>query len=387
MSPFLHILLYIILISVFYSFSKNIINIKYRNSFWIIALIPILTYSLIEGCRYGRGVDYFSYAYRFEHINPLDEPQIIFLGLMNFLDFIGFDSVGAFITYSFLFILGTFFFIKNTYKYDEAQWIYFFALLAMTLRAESMIRQFVAQPFIFASIPFIFRRKWLPAALLILVAINIHTGVIIQVPLIICSYFLIKKTLNWKLWVIMLFIVYYVLPTGILVPVFTNILSALHLDGLIASEHVMHYIENSDRWLGEGSILEAAEQSIFTMTLQFLFEVSVIYSSYKLLMKYPNQKVLFAYNITVVGFILCRLFHGYEIFTRMMGQMDLYWFIPVGYSFIILFKDKISSDFRLKELLKIKMALFLLCFYQFMYWSRFIFFNPEAMFYWDKVSS
>lgn len=384
MSSVLHIIAYIILISIFYYFSKNNIKDKYRNLFWLIAIIPIVVFSLVEGCRYDRGADYLYYTYRFEHINPLDEPQIIFLGLMQLLKFLGFDSVGAFITYSFLFITGTFLFIKKTYNRDEAQWMYFFALIAMTLRAESMIRQYIAQPFIFASIPFIFNRKWIPAVLFILAAINIHTGVLIQVPLIICSYFLIKKTFNWKIWMLMLFFAYYVIPNGILVSAFTNLLSILHLDSIIASDHMMHYIENSDRWLGEGSILEAAEQSFFTMTLQFLFEASVIYLSYKLLMKYPNQKVLFAYNITVVGFILCRLFHGYEIFTRMMGQMDLYWFIPVGYSFYILFKDKISSDFRLKELLKIKMALFLLCFYQFMYWSRFIFLNPEAMFIWDK---
>ena len=384
MSSFLHIFTYNILIFVFYFFCKNVVKNKYQNSFWIIALVPIIIYSLIEGCRYGRGVDYPAYAYRFEHINPLNEPQFLFLGLMKFLSFLGFDTVGAFITYSFLFIVGTFFFIKNTYNIDEAQWMYFFALLAMTLRAESMIRQYVAQPFIFASIPFIFNRKWIPAALLILVAINIHTGVLVQVPLIICSFFLINKTFNWKIWIIILFIAYYILPNGILVSPFTNLLSSLHLDGLMASGDMMHYIEDSDRWLGEGSILEAAKQSFFTMTLQFLFEASVIYSSYILLMKYPNQKVLFAYNITVIGFILCRLFHGYEIFTRMMEQMNIYWFIPVGYSFYVLHKYNISADFGVKGLFRIKISLFLLCFYQFMYWSRFIFLNPEAMFIWDK---
>lgn len=385
MSPVLHIIAYIILISIFYNFSKNNIKDKYRNSFWLIAIIPIVVFSLVEGCRYDRGADYLYYTYRFEHINPLDEPQIIFLGLMKLLKFLGFDSVGAFITYSFLFITGTFFFIKKTYNRDEAQWIYFFALLAMTLRAENLIRQFIGQPFIFASIPFIFKRKWIPAVLLILAAINIHTGVLIQIPLIICSYFFIKKTFNWKIWILMLFFAYYVLPNGILVSAFTNLLSMLHLDSLIASDHVMHYIEDSDRWLGEGSVLEDAKQGFLTMTLQFLFEASVIYSAYKLLSKYPNQKVLFAYNIAVVGFILCRLFHGYEIFTRMMWQMYMYWFIPVGYSFYAINKEKLSRRNKINEMIKIKGALLLLCLYQFMFWSRFIFLNPDAKFFWDKI--
>lgn len=374
MSSIIHIILYTYLILVLYFFCKKSSSISV--GFWKYAFIPIISFALIEGFRYGRGVDYIPYKYRFEHIDIYEESQVVFLWLMQFLNSIDFNYIGAFTTYSFLFISGTFFFIKNTYNSDEAKWMYFFAFLALTMRAENMIRQFIAQPFIFASIPFIFKKKWIPALILILVAINIHIGVLIQIPLIVCSYFLIKKTFNWKIWVIILFVVYYIIPNGILVTFFTNILSVLHLDNLFISESLIHYIEDSDRWLGSGSIIESAEQSFFTMTLQFLFESSVIYSSYKLLIRYPNQKVLFAFNIAVVGFILCRLFHGYEIFIRMFGQMDMYWFIPVGYSFYFIKKYNIKTK-------SIKLSLFVLCIYQFMFWMRFVLLNPEAMFFWD----
>ena len=383
MSQILHIIAYTILMFVFYSFCKVNTKKKYEKTFWILAFIPILVFSIVEGCRYNRGVDYPTYAYRFIHLSPLEEPQILFLWLMQLLKSIGFDTVGAFITYSFLFITGTFFYINNTYNRKEAQWMYFFAILAMTLRAESQIRQFIAQPFIFASIPFIINKKWIPAICLILAAINIHTGVLFQVPIIICSYFLIKKTLNWKICILFLFTVYYILPNGIFSSTFTNLLSILHLDVLIASDHVMHYVEDSDRWLGEDSVLETSEQSFFTKSLQFLFEASIIYSSYKLLEKKPNQKILFAYNITVIGFILCRSFHGYEIFTRMFSQMYIYWFIPVGYSFYVLNEKRILIKNTIDSYL-IKGAILILCIYQSMYWLRFIFINPEAKFFWDK---
>lgn len=374
MSPIIHIILYIYLIFVLYVFCRKSPSIS--EGFWKYAFIPIISFALIEGFRYGRGVDYIPYKYRFEHIDVQEESQIVFLWLMQFLNSIDFNYIGAFIVYSFLFITGTFFFIKNTYNRDEAKWMYFFAFLALTMRAENMIRQFIAQPFIFASIPFIFKKKWIPALLLILVAINIHTGVLVQVPLIICSYFFVKRTFNWKIWVITLFVAYYIVPNGILVTFFTNLLSILHLDNLLISESLMHYIENSDRWLGEDSIIEAAEQSFLTMTLQFIFESSVIYSSYKLLIKYPNQKVLFAFNIAVVGFILCRLFHGYEIFIRMFGQMDMYWFVPIGYSFYLIKKYNIKNK-------SVKLSLFALCIYLIMLWARFVLLNPEAMFFWD----
>lgn len=131
---------------------------------------------------------------------------------MQLLNFLHFDYVGAFIVYSLLLIGGTFFFIKGSFSKEEGRWMFFFSIVAFTLSAEGYVRQYLAQPLVFASIPFLLKRKWWPAIVLLAIGANIHTGVMFQPPLLIAFYLLLSKTWNWKVWVGLLFVVYYILP-------------------------------------------------------------------------------------------------------------------------------------------------------------------------------
>lgn len=385
MSPVSHILVYILLFSVFFVFCYKIKEIR-EIDFWKVALIPIFTYAIIEGCRYGRGVDWIWYKYRYEHIVPFDEPQKAFLGLMQLLNFLHFDYVGAFIVYSLLLIGGTFFFIKGSFSKEEGRWMFFFSIVAFTLSAEGYVRQYLAQPLVFASIPFLLKRKWWPAIVLLAIGANIHTGVMFQPPLLIAFYLLLSKTWNWKVWVGLLFVVYYILPEGKLVDNAIAVLQLLHLDSILgADSNLFHYIEQSDRWLGTDSILEGSEQTIVTKSLQFLFEASVIYAASWSLKFKENRLVLCIFHIVVLGFITSRLFHGYEIFCRITRQLYIYWFVPAGYAFYVysLVCGKSNGIYKI-SLKGLEMSLITLSLYQFMYWGRFVFLNPEALFFWMR---
>lgn len=383
MSPLLHIFLYVSFGIILYFFCKKLYNVP-NSEFWKLASFIIIIFALIEGIRYGRGVDYYSYKYRYEHLGIEEEPQILFKWIMQCLTTLGANYVVAFISYSLLFVWGVFFYIHRSYSKNECCWMYFFALVSMTLSAESMIRQYIAQAFIFFALPYIGDKKhiWI-FFIYALCAILIHSGVAIQIPVLLLSFYLIHKTLNWKIWCILLFISYYLLPEGYLVNQSIGLLQKLHLDSVLGFENVSHYIDDSDRWLGEDSVLDAAKQSFLTMSLQFIFEFSVIFSSCNILKKNPNHKVLFLFNIAAIGFILCRLFHGYEIFTRMFQQLYIYWFVPVGFVAINLSRNIINKN--RKQSPYIKYAFYLICLYQFFYWGRFVFLFPKAMFFWDKV--
>lgn len=377
MSSIEHIILYLILFIVFYFFSKNSkIHIK-TSHFIISCIIPILTFILIEGSRYGRGNDYLPYKYRYEHLNFLEEPQILFYSLMKFLHELNFSYVGAFRTYALIFIIGVIFFIRKSFKIKEAQWMYLSAIFALLLKMEFMIRQYIAMPFIFCFIYFLFNKKWLQAILCIIIANGIHSGTLFGVPFILVSYFFVKRTIHFKYSIIILFATYYIIPNGIFTNLATELLGALHLDAILASDHLTHYIEESDRWLGEGSYLIASQQSFLTMTLQFLFESSVITVGYYALKNRPNQRVLCLYNITIMGFVFCRLFHGFEIFNRMFDQLAIYWFVPVGYAFSIYFKQSI-----LKNHIYLCCTIILILYLSF-FWGRYIFLQPNAIFYWN----
>lgn len=379
MSPIDHILLYSIMFASFYFFCKLNGASTDSKKFWKLALVPILFYALIEGSRFGRGVDYLPYKYRFEHLNYSDEPQKGFYAWMFGLNAIGFNYVMYYITNALLFVSCTFYFIRKCYAPIEGKWMYLLAIFAMMGSQESMIRQYIAFPILLIGITFMFEKKnWWKGIVSVLIANSIHSGTMVIVPFLVLSYFFIKKTLNYKITIPILLLAYYVIPSGALTNTFTSLLGALNLSSLLGSDNLSHYVTDSDRWLGEGSVLEAAEQSNLTKTLQFLFESCVLYVSYIALKKRPNQKVIYLYNLVIVGFIMCRLFHGFEIFTRMFMQLYIWWFVPAGYAIAVY-----SHSLKLKHLSLMKYCFCAMWAYQIFYWGRYVFLSPKSVFFWD----
>ena len=377
MSSIDHIFLYTLLFFVFYIFAQKSKYCKTEKDFWKLAVFPILLFVLIEGCRYGRGVDYLWYKYRFEHISPIDESQKIFLWLMQTLDFLGLNYVGAFMAYALIFITGTIYFVRNTFRRDMASWMYLLILFSMLVKSESMIRQYVAMPFVFLSYCAIVKRKWWLVVFWIFIAFGIHSGTIVALPFVLLFYFFYKKTISVKIIVPLLFLAYYIIPSGFFSDMGIRILGMFNLASFSGTENLSHYIEDSDRWLGADSFLEDSQQSVLTKTLQFIFDASVLIISYYALKKCADDKISVFYNVISLGFVLDRLFFGYEIFQRMTGQLYIYWFIPLGYSIYVYAKQPYSREKK-----RVKWFLILAISYQILFYSRFIFLNPKAEFIW-----
>lgn len=376
MSSIEHIILYCFLFITFFLFSKKVYKAETKNEFIKLIWFPILLYALIEGSRYGRGPDFLSYKYRYEHLSFINEPQILFYYLMRLLHLFNLNYVGAYIVYALIFIVGVAYFIRKSYAKDEAQWMYLLALCSMLWRMESMIRQYIAIPFIFCAIVFMFERKKWHFIGSVLVANLIHSGTFVVIPFLIVSYFFIERTISYVYTIPLLFLMYYVIPTGIVSDVSIRGLEMFNLNSILGSDHMLHYIEDSDRWLGEGSIIEATTQTFLTKALQFLFECSILVMGYLALNIRPNQKVLFLYNIVIIGFVLSRLFFGYEIFQRMTGQLYIYWFVPAGYALFV-YKKLVPK----KDIYKLSITIMIL--YQGLFWGRFILLNPKAIFFWN----
>lgn len=377
MSSIDFIFIYLLMFFIFYIFCKKSIYCNSNSSFWKLAIIPITYFIIVEGCRYGRGVDYFAYKYRFEHIFSENENQKLFLWLMQTLKSFGFNYVGAFMTYALIFISCNLLFIRNTFKNDDAKWIYIIMLLSMLIKSENLIRQYIALPIVFASFGEFFNKRWFYAILLLFIAMNIHSGTIILYPFVLFFYFFYKKSISPKYTIPLLIIVYYIIPAGTFSDVGIKFLNFFNLSSL-GNEGLNHYIDDPERWFGADSFLEGSKQTQFTKTLQFIFDASTILISYKALRIKYNSIVNVFFNIISIGFILERSFYGYEIYQRMTGQLYIMWFVPLGYSLSIYNKLKWSKE-KYQMILLISLAIG----YQIFYYGRFIFLNPEAMFIWS----
>lgn len=382
MSSLYHIVLYLVCFGTLFLFCYNSrtnqTKWQYNNAF----IFFVILFVFIEGSRYGRGPDWMAYKYRFEHIS-IDESQKGFLGYMLLLKSLGFNYILYYMTNAGLFIIGLSYFITKTYSTKEGRWMPLFAICALLAHSENEIRQYIAFPFFLLALTIMLNNKkmknWLWIIIFFIVSLSFHFGWIFSIPLLVISYKFIKKTVSPWISIPLLFFAYYIIPSGFFSEVsiywMTQLLKLL---GLNNSDFLgVHYIENSDRWLGEDSILEAAMQTPLTKFLQFIFECGVIIASSIALKKFPNQKVLFVFNLFLLSAFFDRVMFGYEIFQRIIRQLYIFWFIPFGYALSVY--PKICGRIG-KTMLG---AIIISISYLILYWGRWIFFHPSAKYVWD----
>lgn len=386
MSSIEHIILYFLFFLTLFYFCYKSKRGTYQNKQLAetALIIFFILFTIIEGSRYGRGPDWLAYKYRFEYLD-LYEPQKGFLGYMLLLKSLGFNYVLYYMTNASLFIIGLFYFIKKTYLLVERRWMLLFAICALMLHAENEIRQYLAFPFLLFALTLLLNDekvkhwKWILIIILILLCLSIHSGWLFSIPFLFFSYKFIKKTMSPWISIPLLFSAYYIIPSGYFANSLTNMLTVVFdFFGWNDSDFTgASYIENSDRWLGEDSVIEAAMQTELTKFLQFMFECGIITSSYIALKKFPNQKVLFLFNLFLLFSFLDRVMFGYEIFQRLIRQLYIFWFVPFGYAFAKypLIQGKLGKIMRV--------AIIISTSYLILYWGRWIFLNPDAKFVWN----
>ncbi|MDM8234660.1 EpsG family protein [Phocaeicola barnesiae] len=345
---------------------------KYPKTKYIPFIISsALIYSLVEGLRYARGTDYLWYRQRYDY--PLIDEQVLFKSLNDILKTLGFNFTGACIIYSLLFIICAYIFIYNIGK-TKLKTAYLFLICATILRSECYIRQFIGISFILLSIAFFFKKKWIGVVLALAAASQTHTATLILFICFIFFYFFKKYIIPSKIAIIILFFVYFLSMLD-----YTQFLIMLiekFLPASVIPANFEGYINNADRWLGEDSFLEGSEQSTSAKMLQFIFEVSIILLSDKLLKIKSNEKIQIFYNMFIVGAILTRAFWGMEIIIRITFMLYMFWFIPAAYIFDYK-KSKLFKPF------KYQLLFYLIILYLVLYWGRYIFLNPNSLFVWS----
>ena len=378
MSIIEHILLISLLFIVYPFWGKYNAN-KSGMNFGVAAIIPILMYVIVVGSRYGWGADYLWYKYQFENIFLLvtETDQIVFRWLNQFLSIIGFNYVGAFMVYAFIFITCAFVLLRS-YR-EQSIYMYSF-LLPATLRFTSgIIRQGLGISFIYLALVFFYQRKWLLMALVVLIAINIHTATILLLAPMLGIFFIFKKPINlWLSIPLFLFFAFVFDPEKItfLADFLSN---TIKLDSGFQS-----YIDNSDRWFGEVAINDLYLQSTPTLILSSLFYISIFYLGYRALKVRENKQVLYIYNTVVLGSIMLKAVSFFEILRRLAEPMAMFYFIPLGYVFYVYFKD--CKQPENKDAVQLKkwfpVGIFFILAWLFIHYRDFLFFNPKADFFW-----
>jgi len=380
MSIIEHIILFSLLFGVYAFWGQYNAN-KSGLAFWRAAIVPILLFVLITGSRYGWGNDYFLYKALYENVSiglERAKEQVGFMWLNQFLNSFGFGYVGGFMIYAFIFILCAFVFIRSFGA--QSSYMYCFLVPAALLTSTDTIRQGVATSFIFLALMFLQNKKWIYLVIAVIIAYSIHSATIITLFPLLGSFFLIKKPVHFAI-SIPLFLFF----TFIYNPSTTAYLAGFLEKYVSLDSEFQGYIDNSERWFGEDAIKSGDYRGSFALIFTSLSYISIFYLGYWALKIRNDKRIVYIFNVVVVGCILLYAMAQIELLDRIVRSMQMFYFVPVGYIFYVYFTDCKRSvndtAIRLRKHFLVGMTFIVANLVR--SWGRFILFNENADFFWN----
>lgn len=377
MSNFDHIILFSFLFWLFFQVSK-IPQAKLNKDYWQILSPLIISYILIIGLRYGWGNDWWGYRVSYSIPALKREGERGFAIINWLLQSTGADYMIATVVYAIIFLFGALFFIRG-YRNNKYMLALFFP--ATLLFNTAMIRQAIAFAFMFVALRFLNEKNYKYAVLFGLIMLSIHGSTLMFAGVAVGFYFLqivYKMPLPIKV-TIPLYLICVLFDQAVGHYIGNNL--SVFMSTLDVADNFKGYTENADSWFGTNALNEAYKQSTLALTLNTLSDIGVFCIGYFVLSKYPNKKVTYLYNTSTVGAILLRAGLQMELLHRMGQSLQLFYFIPLGYAFYVLYAAKINLGEPKDSLCRISTVCFLA--FTILYYSRFILMNPRGSFVWD----
>ena len=384
-----HIILFTFLLIFFFVWGVRSYDIKNNEKFWLTALWPIITYSIILGCRYGWGNDYKWYKFQFEHTTNtyvVETTQLWWREFNHFLSdgFLGLNYVGAFIVYSLIYIVSAFVLIRGYGR--ESKYMYAFLLPATLMLSTFTIRQSVAFSFVFLAISFANKKDWIKMIIVIIISASIHSSSLISVVWIAFFYLFVRYPISWKVTIpIYLFFtfVWDVSQLGFI----NNYIQFLNL----GNSNFQSYIDNSDEWFSAEAVQDQYLQSTLTQILSAIFHVTSIFFCYQSLKRNgTNRSIISLYNVIVTAIIVSRAGFSIELVRRIGDTMFSLYFIPLGfcwYHYNIKGMKLLHKEYRIV----MNVCVYSIIFFLIAYFGRWILFfddlnsklHLKSMFIWN----
>lgn len=312
--------------------SGKLMSIK-RVGLYKAAAWGIIVFTLNEGLRFGRGIDYNYYAIAFKQnlINHNSTWDPIFLFIANLLGYLGISWQGYVILMSFTLILSCAIFLNNFR--DVSKWAFpLFAIFA--LPAENLMRWFFGFSFILIGTSYLLKRNDIKRIYIFLlfssIAFFIHFALL---PIAVIFYILtyIRRPIIKPLPAIILFFTIGIAFKTSFMEQFVDLMQLFSI-----SERAESYQYQAEYWLTGG--FAGVEKSPFPKYYELLLFIINVYWGYKLT-KIHEHKYTFVYNIFLIGFITFPICHQIELLTRYNNLFCIFQFIILAYIIQFLIND------------------------------------------------
>lgn len=274
-------------------------------------LFAIIVYTLNEGLRFGRGLDYNLYMDSYTEIAKGwgNDKEFLFNLICKSFQYIHIPYQGLIIFMSFMFIVGVLFLMK---QYKEVIPLALPLLVLFSLASvENMIRWYLGVSIFLIGLSSFLESGKITGTYIMtsLLAILIHTA-IIPIPIIFILVSYIKKPMLPPIFSIILFLSIYLLFKVDYMLYFEDVFNKI---SFLSASFEKYGDERAEYWLTGGFAGNEVSGKIGLGEMGFLF-VLVIFG-YRALEKF-NHKYIFAYNIFLLGLFLLPISKKIELLIR-----------------------------------------------------------------------
>lgn len=347
------------------------------------ALISTIFYSLIEGLRWMRGVDYWHYyqdiATNFKGIGTTPDPEPLYKLFCNIFYYSGLPISFAFVFYSAILFISFLAIIKHYKKI--AIWALPLFYIITVNATENHIRQFFAIPFILFALSAWLDNKKVSCYILLCFAPLIHASTLFAIaPFLLFTHWNIKLPSKGGLTLLIIYIFLFFTWDINKLGTFSSWLQTI--DALSDSKFD-GYIDNADRWFSaDGSISEVTGGAVSTSAIRkYISLISssiIIYYGYKISSIDINKKNIVIYIFSCTNLFIALIGGDIELFGRFSEMFLIY--IPIEIAIIIVGLKKIEYAHR--NIIYVTLFVIYFLYYFLRYWGT----NgiSGSGFIWDK---
>lgn len=223
-----------------------------NNYFWYYAVLAIIAYSLVQGLRFDRGVDYYMYYEeilgRWDAKTALGESrEPLYALLLDVVQAFNIPYWSVFVFYSGLLITGFMLVLKKVPEY--AFWALPLFFLITLDSSETIIRQYIAISFLFYAYYYAIRGKTVLMLVMLLCVPMIHfSGMIAVIAFLLFWKFDINKLIRSPYLLLGFYVLLYIVWDIANLDAFSEAISGVDT---LEGTNMQGYVENSDRWFTE----------------------------------------------------------------------------------------------------------------------------------------
>ena len=303
-------------------------GISYRNPqnrfYGIYAAIVTIVYSVIEGLRWNRGVDYYNYYLELLGNQFKDDYEPLYKLIIDTFSSL-FPYWLSFIIYSAFFITSFMLVLKHYPKY--AVWALPLLFIITESASENLVRQFIGISFFLFGYNAYLNKKRITMFLFFLAVPLIHlSGVFVLAFFVLLYLFEFDNKMSTP-WILLgCYILLYVVWDTANLSEYAQMLGSI---SFLSGSQFEGYVDNADRWFtSEGSLSSLNSSgilSVFSVVFNILINLVIIYYGFYLYKNNPSMRIPFWF---VYFSIIIRLIGGdIELYNRFATW--LFYFIPL----------------------------------------------------------